>query len=167
MLIMVIMGKLGGPMGAMKNIIISIILLQSASVFAALPAEVKSLMNKPGLYVDFVNGFESKDSGQVCRIANSMKGGPESIVIDVANVAEPVIAHLKDAKYSVAGNGYSVYTLNDNGKDSVTCSDSVPLIFYKKTVEIKDNVLVIRRKFKCGLYSKLNEELTVCDIRTQ
>lgn len=124
------------------------------SAFAKLPAEITKLMNKPGTFISEYNGKKTDDHGTNCEITKSPWGDEDSIVIKSVAYFEPG-AHLEGAKRKVSGNAV-IYELNDTGKrpGGSVCGDYVPLLTYKKWVEVHSDRLLIKQAFRCAFERK-------------
>ncbi|MNJ92635.1 hypothetical protein D3C87_103090 [compost metagenome] len=137
---------------------------QASAAVAALPAEVAKFLNKEGRFISLYNGDATRESGGTCRITMSEFGDEYTISIQASTYFK-INADLEGATRSVAGNGVVVYKLKDHGKrpGGSACGDFVPMTSYSKTLEITENVLLVRQKFKCGFFEK-NDIMEVCDL---
>ena len=152
-----------------KNILLgsflaAITLMASASM-AEVPAEVQAFIGKTGKYFDFYNGEETRESGRTCSLEFSKYDQGQTTVVITAPVTFEANADLEGAKKSIAGNGAVVFKTTEIGRrvGGSKCGDYVPMSGYVKTVEIKDNAIVIRQKFRCGFFEK-NDLMSVCDL---
>lgn len=149
--------------GVLKTILTLFICFQSSGALA-LPEEVEAFVGKSGKHVSLHNGYETRQSGGVCKVTMGDSGSDSAGIVIEAPVPSKAQASLKNTKKSVAGNGALVFTTTEFAQRvGVLCAESVPVTNYRKTVEIKDNAIVIRQKFGCGFFDK-NDLMSVCDL---
>lgn len=134
----------------------------SLSAFAEIPNEIKNLMNRPGSFISIMDGKEiAHEHGTNCDI----QGEDSSIEITSVAYFTPV-AHLDNAKKETLRDGTLVLTTTSTGRrpGGSVCGDMVPLLSYKKTVEVKGNTLLIREKIRC-LFEGSTEIIQGCKIK--
>lgn len=150
----------------LKKILLALAFTLSVSAsLAELPAEVQDLVGKQGKYVDLYNGGETRLSGGHCTVKLSPYDSTGMSIVIEAPITYPSRADLEGAKKSIAGNGAIVFKTTEHGRrpGGSSCGDFVPMNGYVKTVEIKDNAIVIRQKYRCGFFEK-NDIMSVCDL---
>jgi hypothetical protein len=132
---------------------------------AEVPQEVEAFIGKSGKYLDFYNGNETRESGRSCTVEYSKYDSEKTTVVINAPVMFEPNADLQGAKKSIAGNGAIVFKTTEIGRrpGGSQCGDFIPMSGYVKTVEIKNNAIVIRQKFRCGFFEK-NDLMSVCDL---
>lgn len=137
----------------MKNVKICLSVISLAfglNAFAEIPAEIQNLMNKNGTFISKINGkVYTAEDGSSCEIVENPFRKGKSFVIESAAYFQPVV-HLDNAQRKVK-NGKVIYTLTSSGRrpGGSVCGDMVPLLSYKKTVEIEGNTLSVRQKYIC------------------
>ncbi len=131
-----------------------------------LPSELSKYLNKSGKFISLIDGKPVNDEhGTSCQVLQSPHGNYEdSIYIQSVAYFAPS-AFLDGASKSVNEKGVTIFSLNDSGKrpGGSACGDMVPMLSYKKTVEEKGGVLVIRQKIRC-MFEK-TEIVQGCDVR--
>ncbi len=146
------------------NLLLALIAF-SMNSFAALPREVKNLLNKDGEFISMVNGKNvNGEAGTDCRIIMNPYGGDESISIESVAYFTPV-AHMDNAKKEIK-DGVTLFVLDDSGLrpgGSVGCGNT-PQLSYKKTVEVRGSTLIIKQKFRC-LLERSTEIIQGCKIK--
>src|SRR5690606_33171469 len=134
------------------------------AAFAQVPPEVARLLDRPGTYTSLYNGesYPNEDGGE-CTISMNPYGGDASIAINAATYFTPV-ADLDGAEVEYQADRV-VYTLNDSGKrpGGSVCGDITPLLSYKKTVEVFENALFIKQKYRC-LFGGSEEIVEGCSL---
>lgn len=140
------------------------LLFLATTAFAELPSEVSKFVGKEGQFVSLYNGKETAESGGSCKI--KIHEFDKNTVSIEAGTYFSITADLEGATRSVAGNKVVVYKLKDHGKrpGGSVCGDFVPLTSYTKTLEVSENVMVVRQKYRCGFFDK-NDIMEVCDLR--
>lgn len=140
---------------------LSFLVPTSAALASSLPAEVAKFVGKQGAFVSLYNEEETRESGGSCKVTLSAEG---RVSIE-AGTYFGIHADLEGAVRSVAGNGVIVYKLTDHGRrpGGSVCGDFVPVTSYKKTLEITDDVILVRQQFRCGFFDKYDIK-EVCDL---
>ncbi len=127
-----------------------LVFVLTLNVLADIPTEIGKLMGKDGLLISEVNGtIISDEDGANCRIVGGE--GSASLLIDTEIYLKPTVILNTTRKELI--NGAAIYFLEDTGAESeeIMCGKGVPLVSYKKTLEVQGNTLLIRQKYRCLL----------------
>lgn len=127
----------------------SIILSQFSH--AAVPGEVEKFLDRDGVFISIHNGKNTADNGSHCRVVKNPYGEESSIVINSIAYFQPV-AHFEKSKKSVSEE-IVFFELRENGRrpGGSVCGDMIPLLSYKKWVEISKDKFLIKQKYRCAL----------------